>query len=439
MNAENAYLALFNYQTDGVEALLEFLCKEPHGALLADPPGGGKTAMAIACAKELMMSRVLVICPASLRLNWAREFAMWYPHLKSCVLATGTDTVPCEEGFVVITSYTLASQGQHHALSSHQWDMLIMDEAHALRSPSSNQSRTCLLTLWRAARYRLAITGTPVPNGRAKEAWSLFSRLAPDLFGSWKPFKEKYCIEVETRYGIDWPRSKNLEELGALARERFMVRRSRAEIMSELPELIRCVVPLEVSRVQVEETQGDIDVEATVQALLSGTPSWSDSLSTARKELGKLKAEPAWDYIMGVVLEEVFNCVVFCHHKDVFEWLFTAFTNFKVPTVRVSGKTSMEERQQAVDDFQAKSARVFLASITAANSGITLTASSTVVFVEADWTPSINEQAEGRVLRVGQSEICRAIYLVVPDSLDDVIDRSLKRKRRDIRKVMQEA
>jgi SWI/SNF-related matrix-associated actin-dependent regulator 1 of chromatin subfamily A len=434
----NGSPTLFQYQASGADALMAFLANAPRGALLADPPGAGKSAQAIEVMKRLGAGRVLILCPASLRINWAREIAMWTGR-ESTVIRRGEDDwlIPADGDCVVVTSYSLASRKPvQTTLAATRWDLLIMDEAHAVKSPSSNTARACLISLWRKCKYRLALTGTPVPNGRASEAWSLFSRMAPDLFREWQPFKERYCVEVETQYGITWPRSKHLDELGRIARERFMVRRSRSEVMAELPPLVRCVVPLDVPTVAVSDAEGEMDVAAVVAAIEAGTALRDEHISTARKKLGILKAQPALDYIVSVVLEEVESVVVFCHHKDVFLALKEGLSAFGV--VCISGATSADDRQAAVDAFQAKRARVFLGSLTAANSGITLTAASTVVFVEFSWIPSENEQGEGRINRVTQTELMRAVYLVVPDSLDEAVVRSVLRKQKDIGKVMQE-
>ena len=425
----------FPYQEEGAEALFSFITSNAsRGALLADPPGAGKTVQAILTARKLKARSILVICPASLRLNWQREFKMWWPEKGCSVIRNGKDRI---ENDVVIVSYNLASRGEApHLLALSKWDMLILDEAHACKNPASNTSRACMVTIWNSCTHRLAMTGTPLPNGRAYEAWTLFSRMAPQYFGNSAAYLSRYCIPEHTEWGVTYPHSKNLSELGEIAKKNFMVRRKREDILGQLPEMIRSRVPLEVPRLKVAEAVEGVDVSEVVHCVDLGLPMKSDALSTARRKLGILKVEPSIDFIRNVVLEETKKVVVFCHHREVF---FPLCDAFKGECVSINGTTSLDDRQKAIDAFQNdERVRVFIASITAASTGITLTAASTVVFVEADWTPSINEQAEGRINRIGQKELMRALYLVVPDSLDEAVMWSVHKKQRNIGKVLQE-
>jgi SWI/SNF-related matrix-associated actin-dependent regulator 1 of chromatin subfamily A len=362
---------------------------------------------------------------------------MWWPEYSGPISVVRSRKDVFDTRGIVIVSYNLASSG---ALGQWRWDFLILDEAHACKNPASNTSRACLVTIWNSCRYRLAMTGTPVPNGRAFEAWTLFSRLLPSHFGESSRYIERYCIPEHTDWGVTYPHSKNLEELGRIAREHFMVRRRREEILSQLPDLIRCRVPLEVPRLKVQEAVKDLDVdtEEVVYSIDMNIPLRSDALSTARRKLGILKVEPAIEFLKSVVLEETNKVVVFCHHREVFFPLLEGLKREGV--VSINGTTSLDDRQRAIDAFQNDDkVRVFLASITAASTGITLTAASTVVFIEADWVPSVNEQAEGRINRIGQrADLMRAIYLVVPDSLDEAVMWSVHRKQRNIGKIMHE-
>lgn len=410
-------------------------------ALLADPPGAGKTPQAIFTILRLQAQRILVVCPSSLKENWKREAVKWSSgSLSAVTLKSGKDVSKIDDVNVVVVSYDLATRSPiKDALAERSWDFLVCDESHALKSPSSVRARVVCILLWSKARFRLLITGTPLPNGRASEAWSTFCRLAPKCFGDWTTFKNRYCIPEETQWGVSYPRSKNLEELGALARKHFMVRRKREEVLGQLPPLVRQSIPLDIPALKVLEAAGEFqegpNLDAIIAAVESGVPLMSDHISTARRKLGALKVLPALEYISDVVAE-VGSCVVFAHHRDVISGIAEGLKDLELDFVTITGDTASDDRQRAVDDFQTGRCPVFLASLTAANTGITLTRSQTVIFVEADWVPSTNEQAEGRVYRVSQKDITRAIYLVVPDSLDEAVTRSVLRKQRDIRKVM---
>jgi SWI/SNF-related matrix-associated actin-dependent regulator of chromatin subfamily A-like protein 1 len=455
---------LYPYQTDGVETVTRILRgSKDRAALLADAPGLGKTPQAVHAALRLDARRVLVVCPASLRLNWARELARWSDgRYEPLVLRSGKDAPAAGRADVLVASYPLVVRQPTLGtlLAAEPFDLLVFDESHALKSPSAQVSRVCLVMLWSHARHRLCLTGTPVPNGRAAEAFTVFSRMAPDLFSPWDNYRDRYCIEAanpnDPRPGAVWyPRSKNLDELGRLARERFMVRRTRSVIADQLPPVVRERFYLDVPELHAGEnaelrrdlTDPDL-VERIVAAVRGGrdpsaVPSENDPVSTVRRKLGALKVRPAVEYLLDLIGSGTPRVVVFCHHRDVWAGLSEALrADPAVDAVfGINGATPAGERQAAVDGFQALKgtdrSAAFVASIGAAATGLTLTAADTVVFAEWDWVPSTNQQAEARVARLTQQSTgCRAIYLVVPETLDEAVLGAVQRKQRDIAEVL---
>ena len=433
-NSSPGLPTLYNYQQQGIVQLTKFLSNNvDNAALLADPPGAGKTPQAILTAIELQAERVIVLCPASLRENWKREFVRWgqYDPKDIQILKSGKEPISTTAR-VVIISYTMAISAKVvPQYEKHSWDLLIADESHYLKNPSSQMSRIVLVVIWNRCRYRLLMSGTPLPNGRANEAWTTFSRLLSSEFGKWDEYADRFCIRCETPWGIKFDRSKNLGELQKIARENFMVRRSKEEVLGELPPLVRQNIFIDVTPKDLYDIESGLDIERIVQSIDQGMPLESDHISTARQKLGKLKAYKALEYVLNL-LDEVNQVVVFCHHKEPWEILKQGFEDKDVSVVGINGTMSANERQASVDAFQQKKAQVFLASLRAANVGLTLTTASTMVMVEYDWVPSTNEQAEGRIYRITQDEISRVHYLVVPDSLDEKVLAVVQRKQQKI-------
>lgn len=428
---------LYKYQRQGIDQLANFLSNSvDRAALLADPPGAGKTPQAIFVAEKMEAKRILVVCPASLRENWRREFAKWTNRTDCQVISTSKDTILPTTNVLVVSYSGCINSKIMPQLTSAKWDMLICDESHYCKNPASHTSRTVLITLWSLSTYRLLISGTPLPNGRASEAWTTFSRLNTQEFSQWGEFAERFCIAQNTPWGLKYNRSKNLDKLQQIARDTFMVRRTREVCMAELPGVVRQNIYLSLPHQEVFSAQGALDVESIIQAVEHGLPLESDHITTARQKLGELKAIKIVEHIQSL-LDEVEQVVVFCHHRIVYQIIFQALLDLEVPVVGINGTMSPEERQRSVDDFQNKKARVFLGSIKAANTGITLTAASTLVMAEYDWVPSTNEQAEGRINRVTQKDICRVQYLVIQDSLDEKVLNVVQRKQRDIRKALE--
>lgn len=437
---------LFPYQREGVSSLVTILTKVGGyaGALLADPPGAGKSAQAICAFHSLKCEKVLVVCPKSLKLNWVREVDMWtagtYPAVVLPLKDRSLPEMPEGPRLVVVNYHQVIAEPVKSWLSAQRWDCLVLDESHQVRNAESHIARVCCVLLWSQSRYRIAITGTPVPNGRAHEAWTIFSRMAPDLFGKIDAFRSRYCIADETPWGLKYNRSKNLEELGRLARERFMVRRPVEVVLGQIPPLVRQTIPVDVPALRVVEAQqcleeGRVDLDQLLKSIEEGLPLSSDPISTARKKLGLLKVDAAVEFVLES-LEETQCLVIFVHHREVAEGVLEGLRAAGVSVVTIRGRTPAEERQKAVDDFQAGLVQVILLSITAASIGITLTRASITVFVENAWDPMTLEQAEGRTKRIGQTEITRAQYLVVPNSLDDRALEVVRKKQRSIERIL---
>jgi SNF2 family DNA or RNA helicase len=421
---------LYTYQQEGISLLHDIVTTSPdRAAILADPPGAGKTPQAIGLSNVLNCQRLLIVCPASLRLNWARELEKWSTTSFTTQVILNGQTEIQDDTQVIIISYHLAVSLAQEIFTKQHFDLLICDESHALKNPSSNAARAVLVTLWNRCRYRLLITGTPVPNGRAHEAWTTFSRCSQEEFGDWKKYKDTYCIERDTHWGKKYVASKNLPMLREKAKH-FLIRRPKELIVGQLPKLVRrrqyCEIPMFDSL---------DDIDEIIDAVEKGLPLESEHITTVRKNLGLCKLPFVIERIQEV-LEEDEQVVVFVHHREVYTQIEEFLTKEKITHVGINGLTPAEVRQISVDRFQKKEVRVFLASLKAANTGITLTSAHRMIMGEFDWVPSTNEQAEGRIHRLTQDEICQVDYIVASKSLDEKVLNIVQKKQKDIDKVM---
>lgn len=428
---------LYKYQQEGIEKLYNIVTNRPErSAMLCDPPGAGKTPQAIGLYDALGCKSALIICPASLKENWQREFRSWSKtkeSLRCQVLNASSDSIDPNANIIII-SFALACRISEK-LCERSFDLLIVDESHYLKSASSQAARIILVLLWARCHFRLLMTGTPLPNGRAVEAYTTFSRCSTNDFGSWDDFKRQYCIEQRTRWGTTYPGSKNLSMLKEKSQS-FMVRRSKDEVLSQLPGLVRQNIPIRLPQLDVFNVENGIDVDAIVNAIENDLPIEGDHITTVRRKLAMLKA-PHILQIIEETLEEVEQLVVFLHHRDLMTHLTNGLSEKKISHVSISGLTLPEDRVNSVDIFQSGNARVFLGSLKAANTGLTLTKAYTLLMAEYDWVPSTNEQAEGRIYRVSQNEICLIRYLVASDTLDEKILKVVQRKQREIGKAIE--
>jgi SWI/SNF-related matrix-associated actin-dependent regulator 1 of chromatin subfamily A len=445
----NDGLAYLPYQRAGIAYGLNHA-----NVLIGDEMGLGKTIQAIGIinADESIKS-VLVICPASLRINWERELTKWLTRKMSIGIANGT--VP--ETDIVIINYDILKK--HHAvLTSRAWDCKIIDECHYLKNgkaqrtamvfgkaPTPKSDRIAPIT----SRRTVMLTGTPILN-RPSEMWTIAHALAPQKFSSWKYYHEHFCNAYQTRYGWDVSGASNLDELQRILRETIMVRRLKQDVLTELPPKRRQIVVVPVgsaSKAVAKETKMQASYEAQISsindrinsAICSGDgyeQAVADlqeaeqvhftEMTKCRHETALAKVEYAIEHISAAADEA--KVVVFAHHHDVVAALMSGLSDYN--PVRLTGEDKMSDRQASVDKFQNDpSCKVFIGSIAAAGVGITLTASSHVVFVELDWVPGNISQCEDRTHRIGQRNSVLIQHLVVDGSIDQKLAETIVAKQ----------
>jgi SWI/SNF-related matrix-associated actin-dependent regulator 1 of chromatin subfamily A len=401
-------------------AALERMLSEPGRSawLLADEPGLGKTATALSWARARDVASLLVVCPASLRLNWRREASAWWGGWEPAL------------GWEV-----LSYEGLTKAIGSMPpFEAVVFDEAHYLKNPSAARTRAAFRV---PADSALFLTGTPVVN-RPMDLWPMLHGLG--LAGSRIDFGTRYCngrrraVPVKgggVRLVWDFSGASNLDALAALLAP-LMIRRTKAEVLTELPPKIRQIVelpPAPGGRTRASAALlarvGDWERWSDVQAFAQMPPALLQELSRIRLEDGLRKLPAAVAYIRDVILEEDDKTVVFAWHREVLEALARELPG----AVLLYGGMSDREKDAAVRAFQEGEARVFVGQIQAAGTGLTLTAARTVVFVEMDWVPGNMTQAEDRCHRLGQRDAVRVLHLVEEDSIDARVTRALVRKR----------
>lgn len=467
-------LAYLPYQRAGIATAMQIV-RDGIGVLLADEMGLGKTIQAIGIINaDPSIERVLVICPASLRLNWQREFGKWLTRRMQTYIVQGSGT-PYNFPITIINYDILAKHVDW--LQSQSWDMVIVDEAHYLKSKGAKRSRAVFgIDAYTAkrekieptpgiqARHKVALTGTPIPN-RTVEGFGLFHWLAPKEFANFFSYAKRYCAGNQNGYGWDFTGSSNLQELQDKLRGSMMIRRLKMDVLTELPAKRRHVVEFPANgagdavsdeneawarneetvrelRVKVELAKAGSkeEYESTVRAL-------RDAANVAFTEMSRLRHATALqtvpyviEHILNVLGDEGHKVVIMAHHQDVIAAIMSALAEEGIRAVKLTGSTEMKDRQAAVDEFQnSPDCRAFVGNIIAAGVGITLTAAAHVIFAELDWVPGNMTQAEDRCHRIGQRDSVIVQHCVLEGSLSarmaqrliekqEVIDRALDRK-----------
>lgn len=445
-------LSYLPYQRAGISYAME-----RSGTLVSDEMGLGKTIQAIGVINaDPQVREVLVICPASLKLNWARECQRWLVRASSIEVRNGsrkashTDELGAERVRVVIVNYDVL--GKHSDLAAVPWDIVICDEAHMIKNPKTKRAKLTR-ALVEGAKRRLLLTGTPICN-RPIELWPLLQLVAPER---WDPagrvrgtlvdagqgagffrFAKRYCNAREqwvSRYKKVWDfsGSSNLPELQEELRASCMVRRLKADVLAELPPKRRQVIRLSADAdakraLKAEGTVSELADYAAMALEETGEAPAFAELSAVRHATSLAKAPLAAAAIAAALEEGDQKVVVFAHHKDVIDVLERELSRFGA--AKIVGDTAHADRQAAVDRFQTDATcRVIIGSIGAMGVGLTLTAASWVVFVEMDWVPGNMSQAEDRCHRIGQTNSVLVQHLVLEGSIDDCFVEALVGKQ----------
>lgn len=418
------------YQIEGTAWLLE-----RQAGLLADDMGLGKTVQALAYL-EATPGPHLVVCPSSLVWNWTREAARFVPGLRVLSLH-GADReklfAQISEHDLIVTSYALLRRDAGH-YQGHAFTSVILDEAQHIKNPESqNAKAACALK----SSARFILTGTPLENS-VRDLWSLFQFLLPGYLGTRGDFQDRYEKPILAGEGTGvWPR---------LVRrvKPWLLRRTKTQILPELPKKIEQVVEVELTPDQkAAYTQLQIAARAQVDALRESGGAARMKVLAALLRLRQAscdlrllgKDSPAPSGKLEALLELLREAVDGGHRSLVFSQ-FTSMLDLIAPALdeagiswcRLDGTT--KDRGAVVEHFQSDpSISVFLISLKAGGTGLNLTAADTVIHFDPWWNPAVEAQATDRAHRIGQQNVVTSIKLVARDTVEQrVLDMQEKKR-----------
>jgi hypothetical protein len=431
------------FQKAGVAYLLS-----QRRAFLADEQGLGKTIEALATLEADDAYPAIVVCPASLKLNWQREIAHWLPQRTVRALSgTGSragansggeaaggaaDSRGRGNSDIALADITLVNYDIVAArlaeLSALAPQALVLDESHYCKNASAKRTQavTRLAAQVPVDGIVLALTGTPVVNRPAEliSQLRILGRLSD--FGSGAKFGERFR-GPDAHHRLHWH-----------LRARCFVRRLKADVLAQLPAKTRAVVPVELDN-EVEYRLAERDLVAWLRSQPLDLRELDAKVAAAMRAerlvrlnalkllaaRGKLHAALRWVHDFCSSGERL---VVFAHHREVQQALLEHFPH----ALHILGQDSHSARDAALQAFQAPDEvgnQLIVCSIEVAGQGLTLTRSSNVAFLELDWTPAKHDQAEDRCHRIGQQDAVTAYYLLAADTVDETIATLLERKR----------
>jgi SWI/SNF-related matrix-associated actin-dependent regulator of chromatin subfamily A-like protein 1 len=411
------------FQRAGVAYLLE-----QRRAFLADEQGLGKTIEALATLEADDAYPAIVVCPASLKLNWMREIERWLPGRSAQALAgMGGNNSPIPHADITVVNYDiLAARAQTLAAMAPR--ALVLDESHYCKNAAAKRTQAVarLATSVPSDGLVLALTGTPVMN-RPPELIAqlrILGRLGD--FGSGAQFGRRFK-GVDAHVRLHWH-----------LRSRCFVRRLKVDVLPQLPAKTRTVVPVELdneSEYRLAETDViawlrsrplDLsELDAKVAAALRAERLVRLNALKMLAARGKLHAALAWIHDFCSSGERL---VVFARHREIQRAVVERFPH----ALHILGEDTHAARDASLEAFQAADSsenQLIVCSIEVAGQGLTLTQASNVAFLELDWTPAKHDQAEDRCHRIGQQDAVNAWYLLAAGTIDETMATLLERKR----------
>ena len=425
---------LRDYQEEGFEWMSK-LTSWGAGVCLADDMGLGKTIQTITLLLEQEAKGAsLIVAPASVVPNWRNELKRFAPSLKVTLLNQSEDrTKDIEEakaGEVLVITYALLTLLQKE-LTSREWNIICLDEAHTIKNANTKMSKTAMLL---HAQRKVILTGTPIQN-HLSELWNLFQFINPSLLGSAEQFKKKFIQPIENDHSKE--RQSQLRRLISP----FLLRRTKGDVIDELPKKNEIKLPVELSsdemamyeirRREIEERvrEGETD-RMSMLAEITRLRQMACSCSLVDKKW-KLPSSKVLSFIdLAEGLNDSGNrALVFSQFTSFFGEIRKAMDKAKLPYLYLDGSTTMMKREQLVKEFQSGKCPFFLISLKAGGLGLNLTGANYVIHLDPWWNPAIEQQATDRAYRIGQQQDVTVYHLISQHTIEEKILRLHRTKR----------
>lgn len=470
----------YPFQKIGIHEMIE----KKGRVLLADDMGLGKTLQAIGWLAKSTKKKLpaIILCPASLKINWREELQKTLPDCPIIHVINGMnkDRQVLQDASIHIINFTIFSNsfetiitpdgkkvkkeikgsGWADHLLKIKPKTIIIDEAHAIKNRDANRTRTILK--FSKLKYKILLSGTPIEK-RPVELWNLINFIDPLLFHNYYSFVFRYCGAKKTEYGLDVSGATNMGELHSILSKSLMIRRTKDQVGIELPKRMDSIINVEIDNLkeykQAEnqfktwlgekleiklndaERQLAIDFgidrkEEIIAEKVTKTMSAEMLVKIGvLKQLaakGKLNALIDW---LGTALGNEEKIVVFCTHTEPINILYKKFQKI---AVKIDGSVAVEKRQAIVERFQTDpKVKLFFGNMKAAGVGFTLTAASNVVIFEFPDKPGEMTQAIDRINRIGQkSESINVWFFSAKDTIDEDLIESLNSAQKVVKNIL---
>ena len=421
---------LYPYQ----KITVEFLKASNGKAIVASPPGSGKSGSTLGFLVHEGLKRNLVVCPASVKSVWTKEIKKW-TNLSSVEIDGKTDLSKISADVNCwIVNYDLLKKFVNE-LQKTRFDSVVFDEVHLVKNPKSIRTKASIL-ISRNIPRTILLSGTPLLS-RPIEMFTLLHMIDPKRWSNWYDYARKFCGGHQGRFGFDARGATNTAELHDLIKGYF-IRHKKEDVLKFLPEKNFIDHPVQMSPDkereynQVEEDlvrylkeyQGKKSSEIAQAVKVEQLT----KLNLLRQILAKGKL-PAAIELIDSILDADEKVVVFSSFINPLQELKDYYGD---KAVVITGQTNVGDRGAIVEAFQSDpTKKIFLGGIKSANTGITLTAATNCIFIDYSWTPADHEQALNRIHRPGQNATSVNIYQInVPGTIDNKLSQMLTTKQK---------
>ncbi|GBD44134.1 RNA polymerase-associated protein RapA [bacterium HR40] len=421
------------YQRQGL-SWLQFLADCGLSGVLADDMGLGKTLQTIAHIllekeKGRLDRPALVVAPTSLLPTWRNEVRRFAPQLRLLVLHGNSRHDQfrlIDRSDLVVTSYTLLLRDHEHLLPRH-WRLCVLDEAHAIKNPSTKLARTASQI---RADQRIALTGTPIEN-HLGELWSVFNFLLPGLLGDRETFRRVFRNPIE-KEGDQARQAVLVSRVGP-----FMLRRTKDQVAAELPPKVEFVREIELGdeqRALYESVRLAAHTRVREEIAAHGLARSSIAILEALLKLRQVCCDPRllkghrgghvesakYELLMEMLtnmVETGRRIIVFSQFVEMLELIEAGLKKRHLPYVVLTGRS--RDREEPVRRFQNGEVPIFLISLRAGGTGLTLTAADTVIHYDPWWNPAVETQATDRAHRIGQNKTVFVYKLIASGTVEE--------------------
>lgn len=404
------------------------------GAILADDMGLGKTIQAIALlASRKSLGTSLVVVPTSVLFNWKSELGRFAPALRVGEFNSGDreEILSNLKNYAVVLCTYGVLNSEIERLEAVDWNVVVLDEAHFIKNKATQTSHAVMKL---KSHSRILLSGTPIQN-HLSEIWNLFEFANPGYLGSFQQFGEKFILPIEKK------KDKQKQLLLKQLISPFILRRTKADVLEELPEKTELTIPIELSEEEMAiyenirtRTLSGLQTEKVnpIEALMALTKlrqaACSPQLVDKNLKIPSTKTQVFLELVKELK-ENNHRALVFSQFTSHLAQIKAALDKEGIEYLYMDGSVPAAQRKRLTEEFQKGTVPLFLISLKAGGTGLNLTGADYVIHLDPWWNPAVEDQASDRAYRIGQKRAVTIYKLIAQKTVEEKIIELHKTKK----------